>query len=202
MIEHELLMVVAAPLIAFSRPSGALSWSLPSCWRPYAGALTGATPVIAVWMTMSNPWVATALQGALLWLWHTPLLYERALANETVHRVQHLSFFLAAMLFWWSLFYSRTYPRRTREIIALACLFLTVLHSGLLGALLTLSARIWFITQGQLSGEFNLTPLEDQQLAGVVMWIPMGIVYTTAALHFARRWLLPTGRREAEISLA
>jgi cytochrome c oxidase assembly factor CtaG len=78
---------------------------------------------------------------------------------------------------------------RLRDGIAIVCLFVTVLHSGVLGALLTLSTRIWIPTQGVLADEFGLSPLEDQQLAGILMWVPMGMLYTGAALFFAYRWL-------------
>jgi len=93
------------------------------------------------------------------------------------------------------LFYGRGTGRSThiRDGISVACLFVTVLHSGLLGALLTLSSRVWFPQQGLLAAEFGLTPLEDQQLAGLLMWIPMGTMYTCAGLFFAHRWLSLSG---------
>jgi cytochrome c oxidase assembly factor CtaG len=107
--------------------------------------------------------------------------------------LQHISFFVSGLLFWWVLFHGRGRERsmRVRDGISVACLFITVLHSGLLGALLTLSPRIWFPQQGLLAADFGLTPLEDQQLAGLVMWIPMGTLYTCEALFFAYRWLSP-----------
>jgi cytochrome c oxidase assembly factor CtaG len=58
-----------------------------------------------------------------------------------------------------------------------------------LGALLTVSPRLWIPAQGAFAGEFGLSPLEDQQLAGILMWVPMGTLYTGAALFFAYRWL-------------
>jgi cytochrome c oxidase assembly factor CtaG len=108
-----------------------------------------------------------------------------------VHRLQHISFFATALLFWWVLLHGRGQGRssRVRDGIAIACLFITILHSGVLGALLTISPRLWIPGQGALAGEFGLTPLEDQQLAGILMWVPMGILYTGAALVFAHRWL-------------
>jgi cytochrome c oxidase assembly factor CtaG len=117
------------------------------------------------------------------------------LENGFVHRLQHISFFLTALLFWWVLFYGRALGRSAQihDGIGVACLFITVLHSGLLGALLTLSPRLWFPQQGLLAAEFGLTPLEDQQLAGLLMWIPMGTLYTCAGLFFAYRWLSLSG---------
>jgi putative membrane protein len=134
---------------------------------------------------------ATGLHAAALWIWHAPPLYAWALENSLVHRLQHVSFFATALLFWWVLLHGRGQGRsmRLRDGIAIACLFVTVLHSGVLGAVLTLSSKIWIPDQNALAGEFGLSPLEDQQLAGILMWVPMGTLYTIAALFFAYRWL-------------
>jgi cytochrome c oxidase assembly factor CtaG len=107
-----------------------------------------------------------------------------------------VSFFATALLFWWVLLHGRGQGRslRLRDGIAIACLFITVLHSGVLGALLTLSPRIWIPGQGALAAEFGLSALEDQQLAGILMWVPMGTLYTGAALFFAWRWLTTAER--------
>ncbi|MBP0116538.1 MULTISPECIES: cytochrome c oxidase assembly protein [Bradyrhizobium] len=191
MTEHELLMVVAAPLMAYARINGPMLWSLPASLRPAAGRLLNLPPVAGAWGFISHPVSATALHGAALWAWHAPPLYAWALANPAVHRLQHISFFATALLFWWVLLHGRGQGRssRVRDGIAIACLFITILHSGVLGALLTISPRLWIPGQGALAGELGLTPLEDQQLAGVLMWVPMGILYTGAALVFAHRWL-------------
>jgi putative membrane protein len=195
MIEHELMMVIAAPLMAYARINGALLWSLPRAWRPLAARLLTTGLIAACWRAISHPVTATTLHGLALWLWHAPPLYRLVLENTAVHRLQHVSFFLTALLFWWVLLYGRGYGRSThiRDGISVACLFVTVLHSGLLGALLTLSPRLWFPQQGLLASDFGLTPLEDQQLAGLLMWIPMGTLYTCAGLFFAYRWLSLSG---------
>jgi putative membrane protein len=191
MIEHELIMVVAAPLLAFARINGPMLWSLPASLRPAMGRIASLAPLAAPWAFLSHPVSATILHGTALWAWHAPPLYAWALENAAVHRLQHVSFFATALLFWWVLLYGRGAGRteRVRDGIGLACLFVTVLHSGVLGALLTLSPRIWIPGQGTLAGEFGLSPLEDQQLAGILMWVPMGTIYTAVALFFAYRWL-------------
>ncbi len=191
MIEHELLMIAAAPLLAYARPSGALPWSLPLKLRRYVALLTSSAPSVAVWSVIGHPLTATVLHGAALWVWHAPVLYTLALANETVHRLEHLSFFFTGLLFWWTLLHGRGAGRgeRIRDAVAIGCLFLTVLHSGVLAALLTVSTRLWYPAQVQFSADFGLSPLEDQQLAGALMWVPMGALYTAAALFFAHRLL-------------
>jgi cytochrome c oxidase assembly factor CtaG len=152
--------------------------------------------MLALWGFFGHPLAATALHGLALWVWHAPVLYAWALENETIHRLEHLSFFLTGLLFWWVLFHGRGPGRgeRVRDGIGIGCLFITVLHSGVLGALLTLAPHVWYPAQVQFSADFGLTPLEDQQLAGVLMWVPMGAIYTAAALYFAHR-LLATNER-------
>ena len=191
MIEHGLLMIVAAPLLAYARINGPLLWSLPLSARPRAGRVLNSPILARPWALISHPVSATALQGLALWAWHAPPLYAWALENTAVHRLQHISFFATSLLFWWVLLHGRGQGRsvRLRDGIAIACLFVTVLHSGVLGALLTLSTRVWIPGQGVFAGEFGLSPLEDQQLAGILMWVPMGMLYTGAALFFAYRWL-------------
>jgi len=191
MIEHGVLMMVTPPLFAYARPSNAIVWSLPARLRPTVGDVFNSAPIVALWKVIGHPLTATVLHGVALWLWHAPLLYTLALSNETIHRIEHLSFFITGVLFWWTLLYGRGAERgeRIRDALAIGCLFLTVLHSGVLGALLTLSPRVWYPAQVQFSADFGLTPLEDQQLAGILMWVPMGTLYTAAALFFAYRLL-------------
>jgi cytochrome c oxidase assembly factor CtaG len=140
---------------------------------------------------LTRPLIATILQGVALWAWHIPALYALALRDDTIHRLQHLSFILSALLFWWLLFHRRRHhdEEQLDDGIKVACLFVTALHSGLLGALMTLSSRLWYPSQTVLSADWGLSPLEDQQLAGLVMWVPMGVVYAAAALYFASRWI-------------
>lgn len=191
MVEHELLMVVAAPLMAFARINGPMLWSLPASFRPAAGRILNWPILAAPWRFVSHPMSATILHGVALWVWHAPPLYAWALENTTIHRLQHISFFVSALLFWWVLLHGRGRGRstRVRDGIAVACLFITILHSGVLGALLTVSPRVWIPGQSAFAGEFGLSALEDQQLAGILMWVPMGILYTGAGLFFAHRWL-------------
>jgi cytochrome c oxidase assembly factor CtaG len=196
MVEHTILMLVVPPLIAYGRPNGVMLWGLPPALRRAAGAVFASGAVAALWTVFGNPLTATVLQGIALWTWHAPILFDWALRSEPVHRIEHLCFFFSALLFWWSLLHGRGAGRgeRTRDGLNIGCLFVTVLHSGLLGALLTLSPRVWYPDQVHEAAAFGLSPLQDQQLAGIVMWVPMGILYTVAALYFGWRWLEPPGR--------
>jgi cytochrome c oxidase assembly factor CtaG len=85
-------------------------------------------------------------------------------------------------------------PRPSGYGTAVLCLFVTSLQSGFLGVLLTLSRQPWYARQGEFALRYGLTPLEDQQLAGLVMWVPAGLAYTAAALVFAALWIAGSSR--------
>jgi putative membrane protein len=117
-------------------------------------------------------------------------LFDAAVTHEVLHRLQHLSFLASALLFWHSLL------RTSRSGEALWHLFFTMLHTSLLGAFLALSPRVLYLAQTAHSLAWGLTPLEDQQLAGIFMWVPAGTIYAGAALFFAARWIRPSKGRQ------
>jgi putative membrane protein len=100
MVEHELLMLVAAPLLVLSRPLSTMIWALPAGGRKALGGAATSRGLQGLWRNLTTPWSATALQAAALWLWHLPMLFDRALASDGWHIAQHLSFLVSALLFW------------------------------------------------------------------------------------------------------
>jgi putative membrane protein len=199
MIEHELLMLLAAPLIAFSAPLAIFLWALPKSWR-HASAKLGHDRLFSRgWQIFSGLLGASLIQAAMLWLWHVPALFDRALASEGWHIAQHLSFVLSAVLFWWSIHRAARVQKNSGA--AAAFLFFTSLHSSLLGAFMSFAASPWYlqyVSMG-LSGTAGLSPLEDQQLAGLIMWIPGGAVHAIAALvYFSRSLVLDSNVSERE----
>jgi putative membrane protein len=185
MVQHELLMAIAAPLLVLGRPLEAWAWALAPAWRSHVRALTHSNWFAAAWHAITQPLAAWMLHAIAVWAWHVPALFEAALASTAVHILQHTSFLGTALLFWWSVFDRR--PRNTGGA-ALASLFTTMGHTGALGALLTFGARLWYRSY---AGAFGLTALEDQQLGGLIMWGPASLAYLAAALVIASRWLLP-----------
>jgi cytochrome c oxidase assembly factor CtaG len=187
MVEHEILMVVAAPLLVLARPGAAMLWALPARLRASFGGIERRPPVAASWRALTDPCLATVLHGAALWIWHVPILYSAVLTNSLVHWLQHISFLATALLFWWALLFGRARVRGYGA--AVGYLFATALHTSLLGALLVVSRTAWYAGQGAFASAFGLTILEDQQIAGLIMWVPAGFVYAGAALAFAGIWI-------------
>lgn len=185
MLEHELLMLVAAPFLVLSRPLGIALWAFPHSWR--LGLAQLGQGIGPVWRWVTAPVVATLLQAIALWLWHAPSLFDLALAHDGWHVVQHLCFLLTALLFWWAVLHGRG---NRRVGVAVGCLFFTATISGALGALMALSASPWYAGYAATGLDaFGLTPSEDQQLAGVLMWVPGGLVHAGAGLALLARWL-------------
>jgi putative membrane protein len=187
MIEHEIIMVLAAPLLAIARPVGAFLWAVPRVLRRVVGRLAKTSAISKPWAVLRDPLIATLIHAVVLWAWHMPRLFNLVLVDVTMHRLQHATFFFSAVLFWWSLFYG---PLRQRGYgMSVGWLFVTSLHTAALGIFLTLSRLPWYPRQTEFASQWGLTPIEDQQLAGLVMWVPAGFVYMAVALFFASRWI-------------
>ena len=197
MIEHELIMLVATLLISVNAVGGILAWGLPDGLRQMLGRRWKA-PFAALWRHLTQPVTATVIQALMLWAWHAPAMFDRALQSPGWHIAQHLSFILASLAFWRAMFDLR----RGNELLGAMCLFLTSLVEGALGALMALSSSNWYAGYAamDLSG-IGLDPVIDQQLAGLLMWIPGGLVHGAAALVLLYRWLARSGGRHAQTVL-
>ena len=186
MAQHELLMVAAAPLLVLGRPVIAFLWAVPVSWRRSAGALASVSWIQSPWERLTLPAVAWTVHAVAIWLWHVPALYQATLESELVHVAQHLSFLGSALLFWWSLLQMR--EGRLGRPTAVLYLFTTAVHTSLLGAL-TFSGHLWYPLYQATTAPWGFTPLEDQQLAGLIMWVPAGLAYLVAALAIMASWL-------------
>jgi len=186
MLQHEALMVVVAPLFVIGRPLGAWAWAMPMTWRRGIGRFFHHPAWRTPWLVVTGPLAAWLVHALALWLWHIPTWFEAALADEAIHALQHASFLVGALLYWWSVLGPG--PQRNRGA-AMASLFTTMVHTGALGALLTLSPVAWYPSYAGRTLAFGLDPLEDQQLGGLVMWIPAGFAYVACGLATAAQWL-------------
>jgi putative membrane protein len=193
MAQHELLMLIGAPLMIVGRPILPWLWALPARVRPVAAAGMQGRSVSSLWRWLTLPALAWAVHGAVVWIWHAPVLYEAALHSEAVHAFQHATFVGTAVLFWWGLIYGR-YGRAAYGASALF-VFITMVHTGALGALLTFSTSSYYPLYRERAVAAGFDPIADQQLAGLYMWIPSGLVLTIFALALMLAWLSESDRR-------
>jgi putative membrane protein len=189
MVQHLILMLVAPPLLVMGAPLLALLWALPlNTRRALARWWTQRRLLRRVMGWLFQPAVAWASSIAALILWHLPALYQSALQHPLVHATEHLSFLGTGFLFWSVLLR----PDRARRIdygAGVLYSFTAGLPSSLLGALLTFAARPLYPIQSSGTSLWGITPLEDQQVAGLIMWMPGGLVYLGAAVSCFVLWL-------------
>lgn len=180
MTQHLLLVLVAAPMLVAGSPVHASFWALPARWRRgTARWWIRAHPLRAVWRVASHPLVIWTAHTVAMWAWHIPALYESALHYEHMHALEHASFIGTALPFWWVLLR----PDRRRRLpfgADLLYLFAAMMQSGALGALITLAGTPWYPEHAPWTPPWGLTPLEDQELAGLIMWVPASLIYLGA----------------------
>lgn len=186
MIQHLLLILVAAPLLVLARPLPALLWAL----HGWGGATALARGIVHVLAGIArSPWFAATawvLHTAALWAWHAPPLYDAAVAHRAVHAAEHAAFLGTALLFWWALL-APAGAGRLDAGAGVLYVFTMGVQGSVLAALLTFAPAPWYVSHGR--------SLEDQQFAGLLMWIPSGVVYALAGLWLLARWLREAERR-------
>jgi cytochrome c oxidase assembly factor CtaG len=186
MVQHVLLLMVASPLLALGRPLATMMRLLSLGWRlrllPFRrrarGWLKGRPGLWAV--PLAGLAHAAAVAG-----WHLPVAYDAAVAHAWVHALEHLSFVATGVVLWSVLFEA---TRRDRYPLVAAVLFALMLESIAIGASLIFASRPVYASYGTGAGA-----IDDQQLAGVVMWAYGGAAMLLVGLALFVRWLSRQG---------
>jgi putative membrane protein len=186
MTQHEILMLVSAPLLVLGRPLIPFLWALPRSWRDRVADVGRSTVFRSAWSRISSPLSAWLISALALWIWHAPWLFDRTLHNDWIHAAQHTTFLATALLFWWPL----ANPSPVMGYGAsLVYVFTTGLHTSILGALLTFASRPWYASYVASAPAWHLTALEDQQIGGLIMWIPAGALLLIVFLVLLVKWM-------------
>jgi putative membrane protein len=197
MAQHLLLILVAAPLLVLSAPLGPLLVGLPGRAGATLGAWwRGSRLLRRAWHLISAPAAAWGLHTLALWVWHAPSLYQAALTESWLHGLEHAAFLGTALLFWWALLHPRPNSAWMAAPGGALYVFTMGLQSGLLGALITFAPQPWYPAYAGTTAAWGLSPLDDQQLAGAIMWIPAGLVYLGGALAVLAAWFTAMERRD------
>ena len=199
MLQHEILILVSAPLISAAHPAATCLWAFAPRQRVYVGGWIHAVESTRLVRFITRPLTAWSLEAFTLWIWHIPALYQATLKSDWVHAAQHLTFLLTAVLFWSALYgigrSAMAYGAATLYV------FGTAVHCSGLGALLTFSTVLWYPAYAHSTQAWRLTPLQDQQLGGLIMWVPSAAVFILIGLVLFARWIVEAGSRQRHSSL-
>jgi cytochrome c oxidase assembly factor CtaG len=192
MIQHQLLVMVAVPLILLADPLPAALWGLPPRARRAVGAtLRAGAPLrravrALTWMRVAGPLYVLTLSA-----WHVPAAYQASLGRPWLHDVQHVSFFVSGLLFWWPIV--NPAPRLHHLTggagygLRIGYVILATAHNTFLGAVIALAQRVLYPTYAAAPRLFELSPLDDQAFAGGIMWSGghMYLIAVLVLLHHA-----------------
>jgi putative membrane protein len=203
MIQHLLLIMIAPPLLLVANPMPFMLWGLPGRWRLKIGRalsrllngqsafryhLRRVTTPGAVWMI----WLISIVG------WHDPNAYNAALRNNTVHDLEHLIFFFGGMLFWWHVTGAGPRVHKQFGLVGRTAFALSAVPPNMiLGVAIAFATAPFYTYYNNVPRLLGLSVLEDQQLGGVIMWVPGSMMYIIAALVLISRLLQGESRKPA-----
>ena len=196
MVQHVLLMLIAAPLLVASRPWVRIWRALPlSGRRGIARALVKdprAAPLRALARAVGSPAASLALFSVALLGWHVPAMFEATLTSGAVHAVEHSAFFLTSVLLFKQVIPSPPLQMRLSEVRRLLFLVAAMTVSWVLAVVLALAPEPLYSHYAQLSPRpWGISALADQQLAAGVMWVPGSVTFLVIIFVYIHRWLAP-----------
>lgn len=185
MLQHLLLLLIVPPLLLLGLPGDLVQRGLR--YKPITFSARILTLPIVAWL----------IGIGAMWLWHLPALYEATLSQQWIHIFEHLCFLAAAVIFWWPIFVQSD-ELRLAPLPAMLYLFTGMLAGGVLGMILTFAAPGWYPSYLNPRDPFRilpiirdawgLTPAVDQQVGGLLMWVPGSLVYLAAIIAMLTRW--------------
>jgi cytochrome c oxidase assembly factor CtaG len=186
MVQHLCLTILGPPLLLLGTPE----WMVKPALRNKV--------IFNIAKVLTYPVVAFVLYNADFWLWHAPPLYNATLENQNIHILEHLTFIIFGLLYWWPIFSpSKDLPRLSigGQILYL---FLSGMPSVLLGAGLTFSPPLYapYIVAPRIWG---ISAATDQQLGGLIMWVPVSIFYIIIMSVLFIRWMLQQEAKQQAI---
>jgi cytochrome c oxidase assembly factor CtaG len=191
MVQHVLLVMLIPPLILLANPLPFLLWGMPGRTRLAAGRWLGRKAGLRrVLLRVTGPGWVWLVFVIIYWGWHDPAVYVLALENRFVHDLEHITFFLISMLYWWHIISAG--PRIHRPLPPLArigYLLAAIPPTMLAGIAIAFANQPIYSYYEAVPRIWGLSALEDQRIAGVIMWVPGSMMYMVAILILANRWL-------------
>ena len=184
MVQHLLLTLIMPPLLLAGTPD----WLLRALIRNTVG--------FSIARILTHPLIAFGLYNLVLVGWHFPIFYNWALENHNVHIVQHLMFITTATIMWMPVADPLPELRRMHGPVRMLYLFILSVPMAVLSALITLSEHVLYGWYSNAPRVFNLNPADDQQLGGVIMWVPGALVFWVAISIIFYNWATRENRDE------
>lgn len=192
MVQHMLLMLVAPPLLVASRPALAWLWAFPLAARRALGRFWAGSGLQSGFDWLMQPLCVWLLASAALCLWHLPGPYQAALTNDGVHTLDHFCLFATSLMFWSLVI--EPYGRRHRDYgTTMLMVAAFSVEMGMIGAVLSFASQPLYALG--TAPPWGWTRLDDQQLAGLIMWVPTSVVHTATLTTLFLAWLRSAERR-------
>jgi len=183
MVQHELLIVVGPPLVLLGHPLAITLWGMPkACRRGIGRLLRGQGPLRRIFDTLERPLVAWMVSAGVLWAWHIPSVYNAVETNGVLHDAQHIAFFLSGLVFWWPVIQAPPFAPPMTIPVCVGYLVAGMTQRAVLGGIITLSPSVLYSHYTLVPRLNALSPLDDQHLAGGIMWFASGLVLLVATL--------------------
>ncbi|HET8579183.1 MAG TPA: cytochrome c oxidase assembly protein [Methylomirabilota bacterium] len=191
MVQHLLLIKLAAPAFLLADPLPVALWGLPAALRVRAGRqLARKRPLRAAWQVLTWTPLTWLMYALTLWLWHLPIAYDAALNHRLLHDAEHLAFFWAALLFWWPVIAPAPHLRRPlHHGVRIVYLVLAAFQEAALGLFLTVVPWVLYPSYALAPRVLALTAQQDQTWGGIVMWGAGGAIDMTVVLVLLFRLL-------------
>lgn len=188
MIQHLVLILISPALFAYALPPQVMLWMIPTRWRRKLIRISHTNRLLQhSSQILNSPLIVGMMFAMTLWGWHIPSLYTAALVNPTLHIVEHASFVIVAYLFWLQILNQHQMVTTIGTRILL--LFVTTLQITLLALMIMLSSTIWYpIYMSENLSRWGITALQDQQIGGLLMWLPGGLLFISMMLYLLHSW--------------
>jgi len=191
MLQHLLLMTIAAPLFLLGSPGAAFLRALPLPIRRASVWPLGSAPAVRIGRSLTHPIVCWLAGTGVVIAWHVPPAHALSMASSSWHLIQHVTFLLGGLLFWWPVMHPSRGSATFSVSFAPLYLFLATLPCDALSAFLSFCGRVVYPSHHLVHATFGLTALQDQELAGALMWFWVTIAYLLPATVSTIRMLSP-----------
>lgn len=195
MVQHLLLIMVAPPLLLITNPMPFMLWGLPAKGRLKVGRVIGRllhrhSPVRRGVQAATSPGIIWLAWVIMVFGWHDPNLYNAALQYAWVHDIEHITFFAAGMLFWWHVTGAGPRIHKQAPLLGRMAFVIGAIPPNMLtGVVLAFAAEPIYTFYTAVPRLWNISVMADQQIGGVIMWVPGSMMYIIAALVLLSRLL-------------